>query len=99
MKSRRRPRGGGPAPVTGTLLISNGIYATFAAMEDDRALLQRWREGDGRAGEELFRRHFADLFRFFDSKVGARAEDLARQTFVACVKSRDDLGGEPSFRS
>jgi RNA polymerase sigma factor (sigma-70 family) len=67
-------------------------------MSEDRALLQKWREGDGRAGEELFRRHFADVFRFFDAKVGARAEDLTQQTFRACLKSRDGLSREPSFR-
>ena len=66
-------------------------------MQEDRALLKRWREGDGKAGEELFRRHFADVFRFFDSKVSAHAEDLSRQTFIACLKSPDGLSREPSF--
>jgi RNA polymerase sigma factor (sigma-70 family) len=67
-------------------------------MQEDRALLKRWREGDGKAGEELFRRHFADVFRFFDSKVSAHAEELTQQTFVACLKSPEGLSREPSFR-
>ena len=67
-------------------------------MHEDRALLKRWREGDEKAGEELFNRHFADVFRFFDSKVSEHAEDLTQQTFIACLKSADGLSREPSFR-
>ena len=68
-------------------------------MQEDRALLKRWREGDGKAGEELFRRHFADVFRFFDSKVSEHAEELTQQTFIACLKSPEGLSREPNFRS
>ena len=67
-------------------------------MQEDRALLKSWRAGDGKAGEELFRRHFADVFRFFDSKVSEHAEELTQQTFVACLKSSEGLSREPSFR-
>ena len=68
-------------------------------MDPDIALLERWRAGDRRAGEELFARHFAQVFRFFDGKVGARAEDLTQQTFLACVKSRDQFRAESTFRT
>ena len=68
-------------------------------MQEDRALLKRWREGDGKAGEELFRRHFADVFRFFDSKVSEHAEELTQQTFIACLKSAEGLSREPDFRT
>jgi len=67
-------------------------------MQEDRALLKRWREGDKKAGEELFRRHFADVFGFFDSKVSAHAEELTQQTFIACLNSPDGLSREPDFR-
>jgi RNA polymerase sigma-70 factor (ECF subfamily) len=68
-------------------------------MDPDLALLERWRAGDKRAGEELFGRHFAQVFRFFDGKVGSRAEDLTQQTFLACVKSQDRFRAESTFRT
>lgn len=68
-------------------------------MDPDVALLERWRAGDKRAGEDLFARHFADVFRFFGGKVRARAEDLTQQTFLECVRSRDRFRREASFRT
>ena len=59
-------------------------------MDPDIALLERWRAGDRRAGEDLFSRHFAQVLRFFEGKVGGRAEDLTQQTFLACAKPRDN---------
>jgi RNA polymerase sigma factor (sigma-70 family) len=68
-------------------------------MPTDIELLDRWREGDKRAGEELFARHFADVFRFFDGKVGAKAEDLTQQTFFECTRNRQQFRGDSSFRT
>ena len=68
-------------------------------MDPEIALLERWRAGDKRAGEELFNRHLEHVFRFFDGKVGSRAEDLTQQTFLACVKSRDQFHAESTFRT
>jgi RNA polymerase sigma factor (sigma-70 family) len=68
-------------------------------MQTDLELLDRWREGDKRAGEELFARHFADVFRFFDGKVGAKAEDLTQQTFFECTRNWQQFRGESSFRT
>jgi RNA polymerase sigma-70 factor (ECF subfamily) len=68
-------------------------------MDPDLALLERWRAGDKPAGEELFRRHFPDIFRFFDGKVSGRAEDLTQQTFLECVRSRDNFRAESTFRT
>jgi RNA polymerase sigma factor (sigma-70 family) len=68
-------------------------------MPTDIELLDRWREGDKRAGEELFTRHFAEVFRFFNGKVGAKAEDLTQQTFVECTRNRHQFRGESSFRT
>lgn len=39
------------------------------ASEVDFALLDAWRAGDDRAGNELFERHFDSIHRFFDRKV------------------------------
>ncbi len=72
---------------------------TMAAVDSDHVLLERWRAGDQRAGEELFQRHFADVLRFFDNKAWDKAEDLTQQTFMECVGSRDRFRGESSFRT
>jgi len=68
-------------------------------MDPDLELLERWREGDRKAGEELFRRHFASVYRFFHHKAGDEAEDLTQRTFLACAASRDRFRGQSSFRT
>ena len=68
-------------------------------MDADLELLAAWRAGNKRAGEDLFRRHFASVLGFFDNKVARSAEDLTQQTFLECVKSRDNFRGAASFRS
>ena len=68
-------------------------------METDLQLLERWRQGDRAAGEQLFARHFAEIFRFFSGKARDRADDLAQQTFLACVRNRDQFRGESTFRT
>ena len=54
-----------------------------ADQKTDFELLEAWREGDQRAGKELFARHFDSIYRFFRSKVDDAAEDLTQQTFLA----------------
>lgn len=68
-------------------------------MESDLVVLQRWRDGDRLAGEQLFSRHFAEIYRFFEHKLPGEADDLTQQTFLACVKSRDQFRGQSSFRT
>jgi RNA polymerase sigma-70 factor (ECF subfamily) len=68
-------------------------------MDDDLAVLQRWREGDLRAGEELCARHFDEIYRFFEHKIPGEADDLTQQTFLACVKARHQFRGESTFRT
>jgi RNA polymerase sigma factor (sigma-70 family) len=67
----------------------------------DQDLLRAWREGDRRAGSELFSRHFDELYGFFRNKVhnGDEAEDLVQQTMLACVRNRDGFRGDASFRT
>jgi len=71
----------------------------LGAVDPDLELLGRWQGGDARAGEELFARHFPDLYRFFEHKLGGDADDLVQQTFVACVKARDAFRRQSSFRT
>jgi RNA polymerase sigma factor (sigma-70 family) len=60
-------------------------------MPDDAELLEAWRNGDRRAGTELFERYFEALRRFFVNKVDDAVEDLVQQTFLACVDRRDAI--------
>lgn len=68
-------------------------------MRSDFDLLDAWRAGDGKAGNELFRRHFDAVCRFFRNKVGDGVEDLIQKTFLACVRSRDAFRKQGSFRA
>jgi RNA polymerase sigma-70 factor (ECF subfamily) len=67
--------------------------------EDDDDLLERWRAGDNRAGNALFERHFRSLLRFFRNKVATGIEDLVQDTLLACVRGRDRLRDDRSFRA
>lgn len=67
---------------------------------DDFELLEAWRDGDRSAGDELFGRHFAGVFRFFRNKLDeALAEDLTQTTFLACADSKERFRQHASFRT
>ena len=68
-------------------------------MADDADLLQRWRAGDGAAGNELFQRCFAPIYRFFVNKTrnAADTEELTQSTFVALMTARERFRGTSSF--
>jgi RNA polymerase sigma-70 factor (ECF subfamily) len=74
-----------------------------AAADPDLALFERWRGGDQQAGQDLFARHFRDIYRFFkhkiDSRLDATADDLAQQTFLQCVRARAQFRHTSSFRT
>jgi RNA polymerase sigma-70 factor (ECF subfamily) len=67
-------------------------------VESDGELLERWSTGDTAAGRRLFERHYASVYRFFNTKVSGGLEDLVQDTFTACVASRDRLASASSFR-
>jgi RNA polymerase sigma-70 factor (ECF subfamily) len=69
------------------------------AVTTDLELLDRWREGDADAGNQLFQRYFDNLYRFFDNKAGADVDELIQATLLACVRSRDAFRGQSSFRT
>jgi RNA polymerase sigma-70 factor (ECF subfamily) len=71
----------------------------MALVDDDFALLDRWRGGDARAGHDLFSRHFGDVYRFFQHKIGQDADELVQRTFTACVKAREQFRSQSSFRT
>jgi RNA polymerase sigma-70 factor (ECF subfamily) len=68
-------------------------------VDDDRALLLRWRGGDATAGNELVRRHFSAVYRFFWNKVPDGVADLTQQTFLALVEGHERLEARTSFRA
>lgn len=64
----------------------------------DAELLDRWRDGDTKAGEQLFARHFDAIYGFFETKCHD-PDELTQSTFLACVKSKDRFRGDSSFRT
>ena len=67
-------------------------------MRSDDELLEAWRGDDRDAGDELIRRHFDAICRFFRAKLGDDVEDLIQRTFLDCVKSRHRVE-DGSFRA
>src|SRR3954471_16282377 len=63
----------------------------------DLDLLGAWRAGDGAAGQALFARHFRRIYRFFETKCQAEADELVQGTFLACMKAKDQFRGDSSF--
>jgi RNA polymerase sigma factor (sigma-70 family) len=68
-------------------------------MSGDAELLERWREGDKTAGNELFLRHFEPIRRFFLNKAGNAVEDLVQRTFLRLVEGKERFEGRSSFRT
>jgi RNA polymerase sigma factor (sigma-70 family) len=56
--------------------------------EPDIALLEAWRHGDARAGDELFRTYYPQVLGYFRLRVPLEAEDLTQRTFLACAEGR-----------
>jgi RNA polymerase sigma factor (sigma-70 family) len=78
--------------------VRPGIIARHV-MDPDLVLLERWSRGDREAGQALFTRHFREIYRFFEHKVGASADDLAQRTFLACTSARERFRGVSTFRT
>ncbi|MGH9887003.1 MAG: sigma factor, partial [bacterium] len=71
-------------------------------MEDtagDLELLDRWCAGEKEAGGRLFRRHYRAIYRFFETKVEKDVDEPVQETFLACVRRRDQFRRESSFRT
>ena len=66
---------------------------------DDFSLLDAWQQGDGRAGNRLFERHFDAIYRFFANKTGNDGADLVQRTFLGCIEARDRFRRTSSFRT
>jgi RNA polymerase sigma-70 factor (ECF subfamily) len=64
----------------------------------DVELLERWRDGDARAGDLLATRYFMIIRSYFLNKAPADHEDLVQETFTRLVTKRDRYRGDSSFR-
>ncbi|MBV1859580.1 MAG: sigma-70 family RNA polymerase sigma factor [Nannocystaceae bacterium] len=71
----------------------------WAVQDEDFVLLDRWKDGNTDAGDELMRRHFDSLCNFFRSKVDSGVEDLVQDVLLRCVERREQFRGEASFRT
>lgn len=67
-------------------------------MATDGELLAAWQAGDREAGGELIDRYFQPVRRFFENKVADGIEDLIQQTFLACVRHREQIRDADAFR-
>jgi RNA polymerase sigma factor (sigma-70 family) len=65
----------------------------------DAELLEAWRSGDATAGNDLVRRHFMAVYRFFVNKTGDDVDDLIQRTFLACVEGRDRFRADSTLKS
>jgi RNA polymerase sigma factor (sigma-70 family) len=57
----------------------------LAVVSDERSDLEQlaaWRGGDAVAGQLLFKRHFRKVYRFFETKSRAEADELVQSTFL-----------------
>ncbi|MBL4687442.1 MAG: sigma-70 family RNA polymerase sigma factor [Nannocystaceae bacterium] len=68
-------------------------------MSSDAELFDRWADGDRAAGNQLIRRHFDAVYKFFRNKVSSEAEDLIQRTFLACTEARARYRRESPFRA
>lgn len=68
-------------------------------MSTDADLVERWRGGDRAACAMLFDRYYANLVRFFRSKLPDAADDLVQRTFLRCFEALTRLGEPTAFRS
>lgn len=69
------------------------------AAPSDFELLRRWQGGDRAAGNQLFRRHFDALDRFFRNKLFRDGDELRQRVFQRICEHREGFRGDSSFRT
>jgi RNA polymerase sigma-70 factor (ECF subfamily) len=66
----------------------------------DADLLDEWRAGDVGSGDELFKRHYDAIYRFFARKLALEdVEELVQRTFLPLVEGRERYRGDASVRT
>lgn len=66
---------------------------------EDYALLAAWRAGEEHAGEELFRRHYGVLYRFFHNKLSRDVDDLVQNVLLALLNNPDAFAQRGTFKA
>ena len=64
----------------------------------DVELLAAWRDGDADAGDQLVRRYFEPLYRFFRRRADDAVADLVQRTWTVCVQKRDMIPPALGFK-
>jgi RNA polymerase sigma-70 factor (ECF subfamily) len=67
--------------------------------DEDLGLLDSWSAGDSAAGNKLFQRNFALVYRFFETKTEGEIDDLVQETFLACLKGSATFRRQSTFRT
>ncbi len=93
------PRAGTLIQVPTEVRTAERLCYRGAVEPSDEALAQAWKNGDARAGEQLFDRYFKPVSRFFRNKSRDDTADLVQRTFLACVEALPRFRGDGSFRS
>ena len=60
-------------------------------IDPDILLLDAWRGGDRRAGDQLFRTYYPQILGYFCLRQPDDAEDLTQRTFLACAEGRTPI--------
>jgi RNA polymerase sigma-70 factor, ECF subfamily len=94
-----RQRDARMAPSKITVHPSSGRGGTPTGRDQDRALVERCRQGDLGAFEELYRVHSGRLFSLMCRMVGnpADAEDLLQDVFLAAHRKLDTFRGDSAL--
>lgn len=81
--------------------VASGPRLVFSApaKDEDRALIERIKQGDRRAFDALFHRHADDVHRWLTRLVGpvSEREDMVQEVFIAAFKGIDRFRGEAAF--
>ena len=68
--------------------------------DTDRDLVEAWRAGDKKAGDQLLQRHHVSLRKFFINKVpDADRGELIQNTLLGCLTGIKNFRGKSSFRT
>ena len=77
--------------------MSWGSHADQNAI--DFGLLASWKAGDQAAAQQLMRRHYGSVRRFFDMRATHAADDLTQATFLASVEGLTEFRGDATFKA
>ncbi len=80
-----------PAGASTAAVYRRPVPFSLLRRDDEARLVQRARDGDDQAFAELYRRHFAAVYRvaFLVCHDAAAAEDIAQEAFLAAVRNLD----------